>query len=46
VQFTCKQKKDRLTENWGEVRWDTTIINQDDEVCANYDVLTGVANAT
>lgn len=44
VQFTCKQKKDRLTEEWGEVRWDTTIINQDGEVCANYDVLTGVAN--
>jgi len=45
VQFTCKQKKDRLTEKWGEVRWDTTIINQDGEVCANYDILTGVANA-
>ena len=38
VQFTCKQKKDRLTEVWGEVRWDTTIVNQDGEVCANYDV--------
>jgi len=46
VQFTCKQKKDRLTETWGEVRWDTTIVNQRGEVCANYDVLTGVANAT
>lgn len=46
VQFTAKQKKDRLTEVWGEVRWDTTIINQDGEVCANYDVLTGVANQT
>ena len=45
VQFTCKQKKNRETEVWGEVRWDTTIFNQDDEVCANYDVLTGVANA-
>lgn len=45
VQFTAKQKKNRLTEQWGEVRWDTTIINQDGEVCANYDVLTGVANA-
>jgi len=44
VQFTCKQKKNRLTEAWGEVRWDTTIVNQDGEVCANYDVLTGVAN--
>lgn len=44
IQFTCKQKKDRLTEVWGEVRWDTTIVNQDGEVCAQYDVLTGVAN--
>ena len=44
VQFTCKQKKDRLTETWGEVRWDTTIVNQHGEVCAHYDVLTGVAN--
>ena len=44
VQFTCKQKKNRETESWGEVRWDTTIFNQHDEVCANYDVLTGVAN--
>ncbi|MFT5610203.1 MAG: oxepin-CoA hydrolase/3-oxo-5,6-dehydrosuberyl-CoA semialdehyde dehydrogenase [Polaribacter sp.] len=44
VQFTCKQKKDRLTDIWGEVRWDTTIVNQNGEVCANYDVLTGVAN--
>lgn len=44
IQFTCKQKKNRLTEVWGEVRWDTTIINQNGEVCANYDVLTGVAN--
>ena len=45
VQFTAKQKKNRLTESWGEIRWDTTIINQNGEVCANYDVLTGVANA-
>ncbi len=45
VQFTCKQKKDRLTEIWGEVRWDTTIVNQNGEVCAQYDVLTGVANS-
>ncbi|MBT3672177.1 MAG: phenylacetic acid degradation bifunctional protein PaaZ [Porticoccaceae bacterium] len=45
VQFTCKQKKDRLTEIWGEVRWDTTIVNQNGEICAQYDVLTGVANS-
>ncbi len=45
VQFTCKQKVNRDTEEYGEVRWDTTIINQDSEVVANYDVLTLVAKA-
>ena len=44
VQFTCKHKKDRLTEQWGEVRWATTVVNQHGDVCASYDVLTGVAN--
>lgn len=43
VQFTCKQKVRRETEPYGEVRWDTTILNQDGEVVANYDVLTLVA---
>ena len=43
VQFTCKQKVNRDTEDYGEVRWDTTIINQHGEVVANYDVLTLVA---
>ena len=43
VQFTCKQKVNRENEEYGEVRWDTTIINQNDEVVANYDVLTLVA---
>jgi len=45
VQFTCKQKVNRETEDYGEVRWDTTIINQQGEVVANYDVLTLVAKA-
>jgi oxepin-CoA hydrolase/3-oxo-5,6-dehydrosuberyl-CoA semialdehyde dehydrogenase len=45
VQFTCKQKVNRETEDYGEVRWDTTIINQEGEVVANYDVLTLVAKA-
>ena len=45
VQFTCKQKVNRDTEDYGEVRWDTTIINQDGAVVANYDVLTLVAKA-
>jgi len=43
VQFTCKHKVDRETENYGEVRWDSTIVNADGEVVANYDVLTLVA---
>ncbi len=40
VQFTCKQKTDRKGEAYGEVRWDTTLVNQDDIAVANYDVLT------
>ena len=44
VQFTCKQKVNRETEPYGEVRWDTTIVNQRGEVVANYDVLTLVAD--
>jgi oxepin-CoA hydrolase / 3-oxo-5,6-dehydrosuberyl-CoA semialdehyde dehydrogenase len=43
VQFTCKEKVNRETENYGEVRWDTTIINDEGELVANYDVLTLVA---
>ena len=30
-------------EDYGEVRWDVTIMNQNDEVTAQYDVLTLVA---
>ncbi|PWQ95471.1 phenylacetic acid degradation bifunctional protein PaaZ [Leucothrix pacifica] len=44
VQFTCKQKVNRETEEYGEVRWDTTIVNQHGDVVANYDVLTLVAD--
>lgn len=44
VQFTCKEKVNRETEEYGEVRWDTTIINEEGEVVANYDVLTLVAD--
>lgn len=43
VALTCKQKTARETENYGEVRWDTTVTNQDDKVVAQYDVLTMVA---
>jgi oxepin-CoA hydrolase/3-oxo-5,6-dehydrosuberyl-CoA semialdehyde dehydrogenase len=40
VALTCKQKTARETENYGEVRWDCTVTNQEGRVCAQYDVLT------
>jgi len=39
VRLTAKSKKKRNDE-YGEVRWDVAIINQDDELCASYDLLT------
>lgn len=46
VTLTCKEKNPRVTEAYGEVRWDTTVTNQDDKVVAHYDVLTMVAKAS
>jgi oxepin-CoA hydrolase/3-oxo-5,6-dehydrosuberyl-CoA semialdehyde dehydrogenase len=43
VALTCKQKTARVTEGYGEVRWDCTVTNQDGRVVAQYDVLTMVA---
>ena len=43
VRLTCKQKTLRGDTGYGEVRWDTEITNQDDEIVAQYDVLTMVA---
>jgi oxepin-CoA hydrolase/3-oxo-5,6-dehydrosuberyl-CoA semialdehyde dehydrogenase len=43
VRLTCKQKTLRAGTGYGEVRWDTEVTNQDDEVVAQYDVLTMVA---
>jgi len=43
VRLTCKQKTLRAGSGYGEVRWDTEVTNQDDEVVAQYDVLTMVA---
>jgi oxepin-CoA hydrolase/3-oxo-5,6-dehydrosuberyl-CoA semialdehyde dehydrogenase len=43
VRLTCKQKTLRGDSGYGEVRWDTEITNQDDEIVAQYDVLTMVA---
>ncbi len=42
VTLTCKAKSPRETENYGEVRWDAVITNQNQQIVANYDVLTMV----
>lgn len=43
VRLTCKQKTLRGDSGYGEVRWDAEVVNQDDEIVAQYDVLTMVA---
>jgi oxepin-CoA hydrolase/3-oxo-5,6-dehydrosuberyl-CoA semialdehyde dehydrogenase len=43
VRLTCKQKTLREGSGYGEVRWDTEVTNQDNEIVASYDVLTMVA---
>jgi oxepin-CoA hydrolase/3-oxo-5,6-dehydrosuberyl-CoA semialdehyde dehydrogenase len=43
AQLTCKEKKARQSEEYGEVRWDLLVRNQDGELVASYDVLTLVA---
>ena len=43
VVFTCKEKSPRQGAGYGEVRWDTQVVNQDGAVVAAYDVLTMVA---
>ena len=45
VRLTCKQKTLREGSGYGEVRWDTEVTNQDDEIVASYDVLTMVATS-
>jgi oxepin-CoA hydrolase / 3-oxo-5,6-dehydrosuberyl-CoA semialdehyde dehydrogenase len=42
VTLTCKQISPRAGE-YGEVRWDAELVNQDGTVVATYDVLTMVA---
>ncbi len=44
VQLTCKQKSYRRGKGYGEVRWDLRVSNQNEEVVAQYDVLTLVAS--
>ncbi len=43
VIFTCKEKSLRAGAGYGEVRWDTKVVDQDNNVLASYDVLTMVA---
>jgi oxepin-CoA hydrolase/3-oxo-5,6-dehydrosuberyl-CoA semialdehyde dehydrogenase len=43
VRLCCKQKTLRAGSGYGEVRWDSQVTNQHDEVVAQYDVLTMVA---
>lgn len=43
VTLTAKQLTPRLSADYGEVRWDAVVTNQDDKPVATYDVLTLVA---
>ena len=43
VRIVCKEKSLRAGTGYGEVRWDTEIVNQDAEPVASYDVLTMVS---
>ncbi|GAB3020687.1 putative phenylacetic acid degradation protein PaaN [Nocardioides flavus (ex Wang et al. 2016)] len=43
VMLTVKQITPRSSADYGEVRWDALVTNQDDEPVATYDVLTLVA---
>lgn len=43
VILTCKEIRPRVDAEYGEVVWDAVLINQREEIVANYDVLTLVA---
>ena len=43
VRLTCKEINPRESTDHGEVRWDSVVTNQKDEIVAQYDVLTMVA---
>ena len=43
VRLTCARKSQRAGKDWGEVGWDTEIINQNRETVASYMVLTMVS---
>lgn len=40
IELTAKQITPRVTDEYGEVRWDAALFNQNDELVASYDVLT------
>ena len=40
VELTAKRITPRVTDDYGEVAWDTVLYNQNDEIVAHYDVLT------
>lgn len=40
VELTAKRITPRMTDDYGEVAWDTVLYNQNDEIVAQYDVLT------
>jgi len=44
VTLTAKQITPRETDEYGEVRWDALVTNQNDDIVATYDVLTLVEN--
>ena len=46
VTLTCKRKTLRVGAGYGEVAWDTQVVNQNGEIAAAYDVLTMVATRT
>ena len=43
VRLTCKEINPRAGADYGEVRWDCRVTNQNEAVVAQYDVLTMVA---
>jgi len=43
VTLTAKQRTPRVSADYGEVRWDAVVTNQDNSPVATYDVLTLVA---
>jgi oxepin-CoA hydrolase/3-oxo-5,6-dehydrosuberyl-CoA semialdehyde dehydrogenase len=46
VRLTVKDKKAARSPEYGEVRWDIEVFNQNDETVARYDLLTMSARTT